>query len=85
VPGQEFYGPVGQYTHIDEYHGDLHIDVAKAVLVLPDDPTVVMPCPQCTKPTWRYTRLCRNCELDLHWWGSRYLRWHWWLLRWIQK
>jgi hypothetical protein len=23
-------------------------------------------CPQCNKPTWRYTRLCMHCDYDLH-------------------
>ena len=23
-------------------------------------------CPQCVKPTWRYTQLCMHCDYDLH-------------------
>ncbi|MDG9783686.1 hypothetical protein [Metapseudomonas otitidis] len=23
-------------------------------------------CPQCDKPTWRYTQLCMHCDYDLH-------------------
>ena len=50
----------GQVTQ----HGDIHVHRAGALAPPADHPNS-RECPQCGKATWRYTRHCLCCGLDL--------------------
>lgn len=62
---QRFYGPVGQVSGGDTEH---HYWLEPAP---PDDPDKSMQCPQCGRLTWRHTRLCIHCHLDLASWRAK--------------
>jgi hypothetical protein len=70
---QDFHGDVGQVTAGDINNNGVQINL--------DNPTFKVHqgkqlppagsdreriCPQCDKPTWRYTQLCMHCDYDLH-------------------
>lgn len=66
VPQQQFNGPVGQVT-TDVIH-NTHQHHHWADTAPPDDPAMSLQCPQCQRLTWRYSRHCVHCQLDLVGW-----------------
>lgn len=62
---QTIHGPVGQLAAGDIHN---HHQVAPQPLMPPDDPAVAECCPQCGRRTWRYSRYCIHCALDLGAW-----------------
>lgn len=68
---QEFHSRVDQ-VNIGEVHHHHWPDAAP-----PDDPAMSAQCPQCLRLTWRYSRNCIHCNLDLHTWSARE-RWSRW-------
>ena len=56
---QQFEGPV---SHVAG--GDLHVH-QYADSAPPDDPAMSVQCWQCKRLTWRYTRHCIHCMVDL--------------------
>ncbi|MCW5657418.1 MAG: hypothetical protein KIT60_06925 [Burkholderiaceae bacterium] len=67
-----FYGPVGQYAR--EAHGTT-IHQGSAGAAQPDESSEhALQCPQCGQHTWRHTRHCVHCGVDLRRW--------WWLQLW---
>lgn len=73
-PQQHFHAPVGQASARDIIHHHHVCPLWRQVVPPPDDPHVATCCPQCGKHTWRHTRLCIHCRLDLVAWRSR-ARW----------
>ena len=49
----------------------------------PDDPALSLQCPQCVRLTWRQTRHCIHCAVDLRAWLNRQ-RLHT-ALRWVKS
>lgn len=58
-PKQQFQGPVSNVSG-----GDLHVH-QYADSAPPDDPEMSVQCWQCQRLTWRYTRHCVHCNVDL--------------------
>ena len=50
-------------VHIHNYGGKLQEP--------PHDARVAMDCPQCARPTWRYSRQCMHCGMYFSDWRSR--------------
>lgn len=63
---QTIHGPVGQLAAGD-IHNHNHHHPPPPVWP-PDDPLVAQCCPQCGRRTWRYSRHCIHCALDLAAW-----------------
>jgi hypothetical protein len=66
---QDFRGNVGQVvngTVINSGQGKLP----------PDDPEISRICPQCDGLTWRFSRHCVHCSLDLALWDHQQARAH---------
>lgn len=75
---QQFHGPVEQVA-ANDIHNHHHWPEAQP----PDDPEVSTQCPQCHRLSWRYSRHCIHCRLDLFaWYGKeRQVRAKGWLMR----
>lgn len=63
---QHFHGPVKEVTGVVK-----QAQQSAARAEPPDDPTKSTRCPQCGQLTWRHTRLCIHCQLDLMRWRTR--------------
>lgn len=61
---QHIHGDVGQLVV-----GDMHIH--SAVRHPPTESAAARVCPQCKEMTWRWTRHCWHCELDLTAWDAQ--------------
>jgi hypothetical protein len=68
VSRQEIHGPVGQLAAGDIHNHHSHHHHAQSPVAPPDDPLVAQCCPQCGRRTWRYSRHCIHCALDLTAW-----------------
>lgn len=60
VAKQHFKGPVGHVAG-----QDLHVHQYWPESAPPDDPAMSVQCWQCGRLTWRYTRHCVHCQVDL--------------------
>lgn len=60
---QHIHGDVGQVVG-----GDVHVHAPRRAR--PTDPNTARVCPQCRELTWRLTRHCGTCELDLVEWDA---------------
>jgi len=49
---------------------DINIHYGGAAAAPPDDASLVMICPQCGQRTWRHSRHCVHCMLDLWLWHA---------------
>ena len=68
---QEFNAPVEQFAANDIHnHHTHHWGESQP----PDDPDMSLQCPQCQRLTWRYSRHCIHCQLDLADWRARHMR-----------
>lgn len=71
APPQHFNGPVSHASA-----RDIHVHHHACPLRPPpappaDDPARALHCPQCGGLTWRHTRDCIHCRLDLQRWRAR--------------
>lgn len=57
---QQFKGPVGHVAG-----QDVHVHQYWPESAPPDDPAMSVQCWQCGRLTWRYTRHCVHCQVDL--------------------
>lgn len=64
---QHIHGDVGQLVG-----GDVHVHAPRRAR--PTDPETARVCPQCGELTWRLTRHCGTCELDLVEWDAHQRR-----------
>lgn len=64
---QHIHGDVGQVVG-----GDVYVQAPQRAR--PTNPETARECPQCSELTWRWTRHCCHCELDLVEWDARQAR-----------
>lgn len=74
APPQHFHGPVchasARDVHVHHHH-HLACPLRAPIAPPPDDPARALHCPQCGGLTWRHTRDCIHCRLDLERWRAR--------------
>lgn len=71
MPKHEFNAPVEQFAANDIHNHHTH---HWAETQPPDEPAMSLQCPQCQRLTWRYSRHCIHCQLDLREWRARHQR-----------
>ena len=80
MQGQQFRGPVRSVAQVNGDGAQIHYHGEPSSLP-PVDPEMARECPQCRHLTWRYTKACMHCSLDLESWDRRTTGWRGWLRR----
>lgn len=82
MQGQQFRGPVRSVAQVNGDGAQIHYH-GESTSLAPVDPQMARECPQCRHLTWRYTKTCMHCSLDLETWDRRTTGWRGWLRRWV--